>query len=127
MIRWGITNQCRPRYRVSATPNLKELDWAIEELEGQESSENRYMLLAALYTCRNQMLGTAPGTPQISAYSQAAPVQETLGRYGDSEFLQVVEGRLPRDAWAVMDELLDTLRVVNPRAYESVIRKLDRI
>ena len=48
-----------------SAPNLKEIEWAISELENQESSEGRYTLLAALYTCRNQMLGnTQPAVPR---------------------------------------------------------------
>lgn len=31
-----------------SAPNLKEIEWAISELESQESSEGRYTLLAWL-------------------------------------------------------------------------------
>lgn len=112
-----------------SAPNLKEIEWAISELEGKESSENGYALLAALYTCRNEMMGTftRPAEPEPMAYSEAAPVQETLDQYGDSDFLQAVAGKDPPAAWLVMDELMDTLRVVNQRAYESVMRKLKRL
>lgn len=109
-------------------PNIKEIEWAISELEGEESSERRYQLLAALYTCRNEMLGLASAQPQLAAYSEAAaPERETLDRYGDSDFLQIVYGKEPQAAWSVMDELMETLRVVNPRAYDSVMRKLGRL
>lgn len=110
-----------------AAPNLKEIEWAISELEQEESSEKRYQLLAALYTCRSELLGPSAPQPQIAAYSEAAPIHETLGRYGGSDFLQAVSGKDPAAAWAVMDELMDTLRVVNPRAYDSVLRKLGRL
>ena len=111
-----------------AAPNLKEIEWAISELEGEESSKASYILLAALYTCRNEMLGAPAPQPQIAAYSEAAaPIEEALGRYGDSDFLRTVEGLDPSAAWAVMDEHMDALRIVNPRAYEGVMRKLKRI
>ena len=55
-----------------AAPNLKEIEWAIHELEQEESSEKRYELLAALYTCRNEMLGLSTPLPQIAAYSEAS-------------------------------------------------------
>lgn len=109
-------------------PNLKEIDWAISDLEEKETSENRYILLAALYTCRNYMLGNTQQGPSIAAYSEAsAPAAERLDQYGDSDFLQTVSGKDSASAWAVMDEHMDTLRVVNPRAYESVMRKLNKI
>lgn len=111
-----------------SAPNLKEIEWAIHELEQEESSEGRYTLLAALYTCRNEMLGLSAPQPQIAAYSEATgPVQERLGQYGDSDFLLAVEGKEPAEAWAVMDELMETLQVVNQRAYDSVMRKLGRL
>lgn len=111
-----------------SAPNLKELDWAISELEGQESSENRYMLLAALYTCRNQMLGNTRPEPSAAAYSEAAgPEPQMLEQYGDSDFLQAVAGKDSAAAWSVIDELMETLRVVNSRTYESVMRKLRRL
>ncbi len=111
-----------------SAPNLKEIEWAISELEQEESSEGRYTLLAALYTCRNEMLGLSAPQPQIAAYSEApAPAQERLGHYGDSDFLRAVAGKDPSDAWAVMDALMETLQVVNQRAYDSVMRKLGRL
>jgi hypothetical protein len=111
-----------------SAPNLKEIEWAIHELESQESSESRYTLLAALYTCRNELLGLSTPQPQIASYSEAAgPIIERLGRYGDSDFLRAVEGNDPAKAWIIMDELMETLQVVNRRAYESVMRKLQNI
>lgn len=111
-----------------SAPNLKEIEWAISELESQESSGSRYTLLAALYTCRNQMQGSLHYEPRIAAYSEAAaPPLASLGRYGDSEFLRMVEGKDPASAWPIMDELMETLRVINFRAYESVMRKLEML
>ena len=109
-------------------PNIKEIEWAISDLENEETSESKYILLSALYTCRDHMLRDTRQEPFIAAYSQAAaPVSERLASYGDSDFLRAVEGKDPADAWAVIDELMDTLQVVNPRAYGSVMRKLERI
>ncbi len=108
-----------------SAPNLKEIEWAISELENQESSETRYILLAALYTCRNEML--CPDQ-QMSVYSaDPDPKPEPIARYGDSDFLQVVTGVDPVAAWRIMDELMETLHVVNLRVYESVLRKMKRI
>lgn len=108
-----------------SAPNLKEIEWAIAELEKEESSFPVYAKLANLYTVRNQMLGTPTSHPQISAYSEAAgPASETLSQYGDSEFLRAVSGKDPRKAWMIMDGLMDALQVVNRRAYDNVIRKL---
>lgn len=111
-----------------SAPNLKEIEWAIHELEQEESSFPVYAKLANLYTVRNEMLGVTAPQPQIAAYSESAgPAHVQLEQYGDSDFLQAVAGKDPSSAWLVMDELMDTLRVANPRAYESVMRKLARL
>ena len=108
-------------------PNIKEIEWAISELESEETSKAGYILLAALYTCRNEMLGLQTQQPQATSYSEAAPAETALDLYGDSDFLQAVAGKDQAAAWAVMDELMDTLRVVNSRAYDSVMRKLIKL
>ena len=108
-------------------PNIKEIEWAISELESEETSKAGYILLAALYTCRNEMLGLQTQQPQAATYSESAPVETALDLYGDSDFLQAVAGKDQAAAWAVMDELMDTLRVVNSRAYDSVMRKLIKL
>jgi len=110
-----------------STPNLKEIEWAISELENKESSESGYSLLAALYTCRNEMLGLSAPQPQIAAYSEASGPAEKLARYGDSDFLTAIEGKDAGAVWTVMDELMDTLQALNRRVYDSVMRKLERL
>ncbi len=110
-----------------STPNLKEIEWAISELENKESSEAGYSLLAALYTCRNEMMGLPAPQPQIAPYSEASSPSKRLARYGDSDFLTAIDGKDPCAVWAVMDELMDTLRAVNRRVYDSVMRKLERL
>ena len=77
-----------------SAPNLKEIEWAIHELEQEESSFPVYAKLANLYTVRKEMLGVSDPTPQIAAYSEAAPpVSEPLAQYGDSDFLQTISGK----------------------------------
>ena len=111
-----------------SVPNLQEIEWAISELESQESSESRYTLLAALYTCRNQLRENGQSAPRMAAYSEsAAPEAEVLGQYGDSEFLRAAAGKDAAKVMAVIDELLDALQVVNRKAYDNVIRKLEGI
>lgn len=109
-------------------PSLKEIEWAISELEQEESSFPVYAKLANLYTVRNEMLGVSSQQPQAAAYSEMGkPISEPLGQYGDSDFLRAVAGIPISEAWAVMDELMETLRAVNPRVYASVMRKLQSL
>ena len=106
-----------------SAPNIKEIEWAISELENQESSKSNYALLAALYTCRDNIRGAGDYAVSYSS----APAPQEVPQYGSSEFLQVVSGVDSNAAWLIMDELMETLRVVNPKVYESVMRKLRNI
>lgn len=109
-----------------SAPNLTEVEYLISRLEGMESSEDGYVLLSALYVCREAMLGH-PQEP-LAAYSGAAASSlAPLEPYGDSDFLRAVAGQDPAAAWGIMDELMTTLQVVNRRAYDSVMRKLEAL
>ena len=107
----------------------KELRLWIARLEVEESSWPNYQKLAALYIIQNQNAPKEPERPML--YSAAsAPVKtyasETVSRYGDSDFLQAVSGMSPARAWEIMDELMDSLKIVNERVYNSVMRKLEK-
>lgn len=110
-------------------PNLKEIEWAISELEKEESSFPVYAKLANLYTVRNEMLGMSSSPPQTASYSGATdPIADgSVPRYGDSDFLKAVSGKNSEKAWLIMDDLMNALQVVNQRAYDNVIRKLNGI
>lgn len=104
----------------------KEIDIEIARLEYGESSYPAYQKLANLYTIRNQMKKSEqPQQPSVQAYSLAAAPESTYtGRYGDSEFLREIEGRDQEDVFRIMDDLMDTLQVANPRVYNGVMRKI---
>lgn len=103
----------------------------IARLETEESSWTNYEKLAVLYTIQNRQETPAqPITPAPVMYS-AAPAQDLttapVGDYGDSDFLRAIVGRDPERAWSVMDELMDSLKIVNERVYNSVMRKIGQI
>lgn len=96
----------------------KELQLWISRLETEESSWANYERLAALYTIQNQNREPVRETRMVESYS-AAPAP-------DSDFLRAVARVDPARAWEVMDELMDSLKVVNERLYNSVMRKLEK-
>lgn len=104
----------------------KEIDIEIARLEYGESSYPAYAKLATLYTIKNQMnKAEAKQQEPIQAYSLAAsPEPAYTGRYGDSEFLREIEGQDQEDVFRIMDDLMDTLQVANPRVYNGVMRKI---
>lgn len=92
----------------------------IARLETEESSWSNYAKLATLYTVMNHQV-----MPEAQPVMQTAPAPQMYSRnYGESEFLQAVASVPAEKAWGIMDDLMDTLSVVNPRVYTSVLRKL---
>lgn len=105
----------------------KEIDIEIARLEYGESSYPAYAKLATLYTIKNQMNKQDPENHSYEQAYSAAPAAEMsvdVGRYGDSEFLREVEGKDQEQVWGIMDDLMDTLQVANPRVYNGVMRKI---
>ena len=101
----------------------KDLREAIAECQGQRNpNANTCIKLAAYYTILEHETGKQPDPP---VYSFAGPkVENTINYDGDSEFLQLINGRDQSEVLPVMDELMSTLQVINPRLYNSVLRKL---
>lgn len=95
----------------------RELALWIKRLETEESSWSNYEKLAALYTIQNQNREPVRESRIVEAYSAASAP--------DSDFLRAVASVDPSRAWEVMDELMDSLKVVNERIYNNVMRKLE--
>jgi hypothetical protein len=105
----------------------KDLQEAISECQGQKNpNANTCLKLAAFYTIREHMYGNqnktdTPAVYPVPAYSYATGPNEYDS---ESEFYSIVRRKNMNDVLSVMDELMDTLNVINPRLYESVLAKL---
>lgn len=100
----------------------RELQLWISRLECEDSSWSNYEKLAALYTIQDRQGRTGEKVMPVM-YAEAS-ASDPVGVYGDSDFLRAVAGNTPEKAWSAMDELMDTLKIVNERVYNSVMRKL---
>ena len=116
-----------------------EIRKEIARLEYEESDYQNYAKLADLYVIRKQMQEDEKGSrstrlhaysgapaPAVQAAASQAEVPQTVGSYGDSDFLRAIEGKKPSTVWPIIDELMDTLAVVNARVYNSVMQKIKR-
>lgn len=105
-----------------------ELVDAINELtEGRHTIQNCEKL-AAIYTVLDHLYPEDSAKDDfLVGYSGAAGTEEAernIPRYGDTEFLIAISGKDPREMWSLMDELMETLAVINPRLYDGVMRKI---
>lgn len=107
--------------------DAKEINAEIARLEYVESSYPNYAKLADLYIIRDKMEGQKPLAYERLYSAAPAPVATAIDVAGDSDFLRSISGKDPQKVWDIMDELMDTLKVVNQRTYDSVMRKIDQV
>lgn len=100
----------------------KDLQEAIAECEGQRNpNANTCIKLAAFYTIKQHMFGADP----VYSYAGAGEsLIETVRFSGDSEFARLVDGMETAQVLQIIDELMDALKVINPRLYAGVLRKM---
>lgn len=110
----------------------QDLDAAIMECNGmQKPNSKTCIMLAAFYTIRdhlypdkNDTADPEPVMPRLEeGYSYAA--NNNIIYEGDSDFAQAINGRDQIEILAIIDELMETLRVINPRLYMSVMRRIN--
>lgn len=96
-----------------------DLESAIAECRGARNpNASTCIKLAAYYILMDHLYPDEPDV--MTGYSHApGPVYDS-----GSEFSEAVSRISAQDAFSVMDELMDALRVLNPRLYDSAMQKL---
>lgn len=107
----------------------QDLQAAIAECEGTRNpNANTCMKLAAFYTIKDKLYPDEKDhTAEISRMVE--PVQVYSGAEkpmlkSDTEFARAAEGVSTEHLFAVMDELMTTIQILQPRLYDGVMRKL---
>ncbi len=109
----------------------QDLQEAIAECEGQRNpTANTCIKLAAFYTIKEHLFpdekpaySFAPA-PISTEFKDVEKPLDLVDYKGESEFAQAIHG-LPNDiAWSIMDELMSTLAVINPKLYNGIMRKV---
>lgn len=97
-----------------------ELHEAIAECQGQRSpNANTCVKLASYYT----ILDHINKEVEMPSYSYAPPPSVVTYDSG-TEFSDKIKDLDINDVLMVMDELMTTISVINPRLYNGVMRKL---
>ena len=95
--------------------SIEQINGEISVLEEEKPTHVIMQKLASLYIVRDHM---GIGEPQL-AVIQSMP---SLGT--KSEFAQLIDGMDIKSFALIMDDLMNTLAIINPRLYESVMIKL---
>lgn len=102
----------------------QELLDAIAECQGQrDPNASTCIKLASFYTILDH-INQEEKRYEMPQYSYAGPPADVVGYRSDTEFSDRIQGMDVNDVLAVMDELMTTLSVINPRLYDGVMRKL---
>ena len=100
---------------------------AIAECQGQRNpNRETCMMLAAFYTIQDHLHGRND-RPSEYSYSYApppGPAEEPLTYNSGSEFSEAIQGKEMSDVLAVVDEAMEAVKVMLPRLYAGVMRKL---
>ena len=111
----------------------KEVAQAIEQCLQEPVTGNKRAVLADLIIIQDYLFGEptirAQEVPQpMPMQSYSAPPMEQVEIYvetnGDSEFLKAVDGRKAERVWKLMDELVEAVKILHPRMYETFIDKV---
>lgn len=101
----------------------EDLQEAIAECQGvRNPNANTCLKLASYYTILDHTREEEEPAP---VYSYAPAPDQVDFSFSNSEFAQMVDGRPAEDMWRLMDELMSTLQVINPRLYNGVMRKIE--
>lgn len=101
----------------------RDLDEQIEYIKGKiNQTPEECVRLAAYYTIRDHLDGVE--LPQTYGDAPQVSQESIIGNFGDSEFLRVISGQDAATVWKIVDETMDTLKVMEPRLYAGVLRKL---
>lgn len=99
--------------------DMREIEAAIADLERRDITYSGCAKLADLYAIQDHM--------RANQLTYGGHSHSGAQEYGESEFLQALKGKDERSAWRIIDELMETLMVVNYRAYDTVMRKLSKL
>ena len=101
----------------------RDLEEAIAECQGQRNpNANTCIKLAAFYTIRQHLFPTERVDPEPApSYSYASGV---INYDGDSEFAEAINGLDTQKVLAIIEEAMEAVSVLQPRLYDSIIRKL---
>ena len=101
----------------------RELLRAIDECQQEPITSSKRGTLADLFIIYDHLFGQ----PMNVGYSYDNKIEKQIYTNGDTEFLKLVNGKDTEKVMAILDELMEATRVLQPRIYNQVIEKVQAI
>lgn len=106
----------------------QELDREIEACQQQPITLKQVEALAMLFIVKDHMFPAQNAAARGAARQTEHPEDSaTVHAVGATEFVRAVDGKPARQAWAIIDDAIDMLKVVQPKAYDSILTRLKSI
>ena len=104
----------------------RDLQDAIAQCQGERHpNANTCIKLAAYFTIYDHLFPKqAEQVEQVPQTIFKTVDEEEVADYSDTDFYRAIRGRKAAEVWSVMNELMDTIQVINPRLYDGVMRQL---
>lgn len=100
-------------------PTKEELLKAIDEVSRLPDTYSKCQKLATFYVLLNSQYPEEDLKNNVNTQFQS-----TIPDFGESEFLQKVKGHDMGSVFGILDELMDAVKVFNPKLYNNTIQKL---
>lgn len=106
----------------------REVEERIAEIKNKrDQTETECVKLAAFLIIRDDLDKSAVGSYGDAAHNPTtAPMETVIGEHGDSEFLQMIAHKDAAHVWSVMAEAMESLKLMEPRLYAGILRKLNQ-
>ena len=105
-----------------------DLKQAIAECQAERNpNAHTCVKLAAFYTLLDHLTEDTEDIPNIYSYDAGpayGPSSTMINFPGQSEFAEAIHGKPIEDVLPVIEELMDTVKILQPRLYSGAIRKL---
>jgi hypothetical protein len=110
----------------------RDLDEAITECQGKRNPDAQTcMKLAAFYTIKQNMFGKpepdirtkTEAVPSVASYSYSAG-NDAVQFTSASEFVKLINGLETSQILPLIDDLVETIRIINPKLYNAFIGKI---
>ena len=101
----------------------RELLRAIDECQQEPITSSKRGTLADLFIIYDPLFGQ----PYNDGYSYENKVENIIQTNGDTEFLATVNGKDTEKVMAILDELMEATKVLQPRIYDQVIERVQAI
>lgn len=94
----------------------------IDKFEGMAPNMTVCEKLAHLYTLYDHLYGQAENQEAKTVTQISVIIAD-----GDSDFLRAVDGLDGEAVWPIIDELMDFVKTLHPRTYETIMTRLRSI